>query len=881
MKVRFLFIPIFNLFIFSLAIAQTSGIIEGDLCYCPNGPYTCLIGSESYHSITMPYDGMIVFDNSDATLQVYESNGFNPYITVGAIANYTDSDGVPRTVPVGGLGSLNDPSLNGQFKPVRSGVTIDITVQLIPEGNCIFNGDYSLPYSIVPFTFEQDAEPNDEYPNQATLTLENTYYQGRGSIIPDDLTAEDDEIDWYKLIAPRTGILTIDLESNLITDETVSQTNLLVRNSSFNTLASIGILDGFITSESVHVNCVNEGDEIFIRPSGTNNSYRFKWNIAEPSGFVDNEPNNDFTQAIAINLGETKTGNIGAGILTQNEDVADWYSFSLTEPGDIEITVGTTEELTNLSNTLFKLNTSNDLINAGSMNSDETNVFRASCLSPGTYFFAVSDESDSGLFNNAYGTCASCCFNYSININQDNFPTYSDDAENNNSYNDALFITQDGTYEGQIGYRHANTSGYDSFDYYEFSVANNGSVIITFTEPFPENGAILRAGNSNQNPIGDIITNANNEITQLTFDCAQTGETYYLVLNSDTCLSYQFMYTNFPTGLNNEIEPNNTNGQRQIFNSNDIINGHLGYGYINNWDTYDYFEIPVGIFAPLEVNLDITGNANITLYENFSIVNELTQDMNSGPIINLTYNNADPNKLYFLRLYSIDNDGNCSSYTLNGWSQGFIANNDSEPNNNTLESIIIIFDETYEGQLSYYSTGSDTVDYYSFNLAESDEIEFALNAYEGLSSNVTLTVFDSSNDNQVFQLTHDGLNQSRTVSATLLSPGNYYITITGSGETGSYDFKLSQQESLGINESQIDEMVTIFPVPAKDELNISLNPLLLGLEGKVFDVTGKLVSSFICHNKDTRLQINSLKNGVYFLRLESKEYTTTKKFIKQ
>jgi hypothetical protein len=88
--------------------------------------------------------------------------------------------------------------------------------------------------------------------------------------------------------------------------------------------------------------------------------------------------------------------------------------------------------------------------------------------------------------------------------------------------------------------------------------------------------------------------------------------------------------------------------------------------------------------------------------------------------------------------------------------------------------------------------------------------------------------------------------------------------------TGIFDFKNNNSE------------ITIFPNPAKDNINVSLNK---GIDGQaeiiIYDITGrKMLSSFVDYNLYAPLSFNisALETGVYIFSICNKQGTSTKRF---
>lgn len=89
----------------------------------------------------------------------------------------------------------------------------------------------------------------------------------------------------------------------------------------------------------------------------------------------------------------------------------------------------------------------------------------------------------------------------------------------------------------------------------------------------------------------------------------------------------------------------------------------------------------------------------------------------------------------------------------------------------------------------------------------------------------------------------------------------------------SHPNQLNQTTSL--NEEVID--IKVYPNPASKEIELKINDIEK-YTIKVYTKEGKLTTSVFSDNK---LNISSLQNGMYFIRLESQEQVITKKFVVQ
>ena len=91
---------------------------------------------------------------------------------------------------------------------------------------------------------------------------------------------------------------------------------------------------------------------------------------------------------------------------------------------------------------------------------------------------------------------------------------------------------------------------------------------------------------------------------------------------------------------------------------------------------------------------------------------------------------------------------------------------------------------------------------------------------------------------------------------------------------------------IAVNCNSSNNNINIFPSPAKDIINIELNNNFTSdIILKVLNITGKEVknistSSIFTNNNIYRLNIEQLKNGIYFIRVICEKYTIDKMFVK-
>ncbi len=92
----------------------------------------------------------------------------------------------------------------------------------------------------------------------------------------------------------------------------------------------------------------------------------------------------------------------------------------------------------------------------------------------------------------------------------------------------------------------------------------------------------------------------------------------------------------------------------------------------------------------------------------------------------------------------------------------------------------------------------------------------------------------------------------------------------------------SEDCTLGIS-SQEDNLFSIYPNPAKNELFLSLTNTTSNLKIKIFNIEGKLLSTqSLEFEKQAAVDVSNLSNGIYFLNIEAENGNTIfKKFVKE
>ena len=111
---------------------------------------------------------------------------------------------------------------------------------------------------------------------------------------------------------------------------------------------------------------------------------------------------------------------------------------------------------------------------------------------------------------------------------------------------------------------------------------------------------------------------------------------------------------------------------------------------------------------------------------------------------------------------------------------------------------------------------------------------------------------------------------------------NYEIQVQAVCANGTSDWCTAitaQTTNVGI-ENYLESSVTLYPNPAKEYVDIRVNDLnVTGMQ--VYDVYGKLINTITVIDNPTRINVSSLANGMYFVRVTTEEGVVTKQFVKK
>ena len=184
--------------------------------------------------------------------------------------------------------------------------------------------------------------------------------------------------------------------------------------------------------------------------------------------------------------------------------------------------------------------------------------------------------------------------------------------------------------------------------------------------------------------------------------------------------------------------------------------------------------------------------------------------------------------------------------------------------------------ETYQLSVSVNTNGNYTmytkvwIDWNKNCTFDTDEIYdlgTATNVSDGLTSlsPLSITIPDTVSDGRVTM-------RIRTRSGSAPTACNY----NSYGEAEDYILKVNNSNATKNNKYSI---ISIFPNPTKNILNIKLNSNFENNIYEIMDINGKIISNGTLNSNFSSINIESLSSGVYFIKIHNNLDSKFLKFI--
>ncbi len=288
----------------------------------------------------------------------------------------------------------------------------------------------------------------------------------------------------------------------------------------------------------------------------------------------------------------------------------------------------------------------------------------------------------------------------------------ANDKEPNNTPALADVLTLNDSTTGHIGYYYNHYR--DSADWYK--VTTNADGLLRLRLNVTDNQPIYCALYDHDG----VTVLAGPTYTYNTVDINKDGlaaGTYYVKIYAydvnNGFAPYTLSDSLFTTGIENDIEPNNTLAQSGLLTLDGSTTGHIGYYYNHYRDSADWYKVTTNADGLLRLRLTVTDNQPIycTLYDHDGVT------ILGGPTY--TYNTIDINTdglaagTYYVKINAYDVNNGFAPYTLSDSLFTPVIGNDKEPNNTPAQADLLTLNDSTNGQVGYYYNHyRDTADWY-------------------------------------------------------------------------------------------------------------------------------------------------------------------------
>lgn len=123
-------------------------------------------------------------------------------------------------------------------------------------------------------------------------------------------------------------------------------------------------------------------------------------------------------------------------------------------------------------------------------------------------------------------------------------------------------------------------------------------------------------------------------------------------------------------------------------------------------------------------------------------------------------------------------------------------------------------------------------------------------------------------------------NWDAYASAAATMSGSMYSMTRAGVQSFSPFAVFDENTTLSVNEIATKMSANIYPNPATDVINIAVQGIATEMGADIYNVSGQLVYSAAVQNNSS-INISSLPDGMYYIRLNSSDAHSTHKFVKQ
>ena len=188
------------------------------------------------------------------------------------------------------------------------------------------HGGYTLEYVFTPNPYIGDEEPNDSYENAQTLVKGEKVMAHLGYT---NDTGTTDNDDWYKFDVDVVGAPSLTIVPNQTYELDVNWIRIYsLEDEKLQELKYQGVGKN---QAAIYLPYYDKGTYyVQVHRWSGHGGYTLLYD-EEPIRYFDSEPNDDYSQAIIINDGETKVGNLGFKRDDGSFDIDDWFKVNVDE----------------------------------------------------------------------------------------------------------------------------------------------------------------------------------------------------------------------------------------------------------------------------------------------------------------------------------------------------------------------------------------------------------------------------------------------------------------------------------------------------------------------------------------------------------------------
>lgn len=481
-----------------------------------------------------------------------------------------------------------------------------------------FNGTTSFPD---PGSSTSTALDTGAYIGGSLLSTPSLFQDSLSRLSPSDLS------DYYRFTISSSSIVTLEMDG--LTDNA----NLFLRNSASSAVAASS--NTGTNPERIRVSLADTPNNIFYAhafiPTGSTST---PYNLRLSAEAIQQNNIDDNTRANARSIDGLITNGVLSTITDyvsgsgQIVDQNDYYSFTLTESGTVDISLTSLNGTDTLYTDLQLINSSNSVLQTSATGGTTSESISYS-LAAGTYYIRAYSTSDPGNYNldftftadpadtggNTVGTATP------INLTPDFLPIASD---------------------GQVSLADTN-------DYYQFTLGTASLVDIRFTSLTADANLFL------QNQSGGNILSSTQPGTALDgVRLSLNAGTYNILVNRGSGTTAQYTLSGSAQPINPDQAPNSTTFAQDL----GFLSGFISRSeFVGNIDTNDYYKLTLDATTELNLDLIIAGN-----YPNAQLVNADVQLLNSsGAQIAISNQPGNSNEsintslnagTYFIRVYT-------------------------------------------------------------------------------------------------------------------------------------------------------------------------------------------------------------------------------------